>query len=179
MAYRGKVVWALILGGLALSALAFAKTDKSKTIVTYPSAFAVSQPVSELPVDMSIFPSREMPEPRPGPLRFKTDVGPWQQEDPVLQKEIRPLVSATQGVDFDGIPANGWAPSDSNLAVGLSHIVEMVNVQLAVYSKSGAVLLASAASAVVEQRLSWTPPVMRPSSTLSSFNREAQSRGRD
>ena len=62
MAYRGKVVWALILCGLALTTLAFAKTEKSKTIVTYPSAFAVSQPVSDLPIDVSMFPSREMPE---------------------------------------------------------------------------------------------------------------------
>ena len=38
----GTVVRTLILCGLALTTLAFAKTDKSKTIVTYPSAFAVS-----------------------------------------------------------------------------------------------------------------------------------------
>ncbi|MFZ1131069.1 MAG: choice-of-anchor D domain-containing protein [Terriglobales bacterium] len=130
----------LILGGMAMAALAFAKTDKSTTIVTYPSGFAVSQPVSDLPLDTSIYPSREMPEPRPGPLRTKAIEGPWQQEDPVLQKEVLPPVSASQGVDFNGIPSPGYAPSDSNMAVGLNYIVETVNVQFAVYSKSGATI---------------------------------------
>ena len=118
----GTVVRTLILCGLALSTLAFAKTNKDKTIVTYPSAFVVSQPVSDLPIDESIFATREMPEPRPVPLRSHAVAGPW-QEDTVLQKENGPLVSATLGVDFDGVPAQNYAPSDSNMAVGPSHIV--------------------------------------------------------
>ncbi len=140
MVRLGTVVRTLILCGLGLTTLAFAKTDKSKTIVTYPSAFGVSQPVSDLPIDMSIFPGREMPEPRPGPLRTNATPVPGLQEDPVLQKEVRPLVSASQGIDFDGIPSPGYVPSDSNLAVGPNHIVETVNVQFAVYNKSGAIL---------------------------------------
>jgi len=133
----GTVVRTLILCGLALTTLAFAKTNKSTTTVTYPSAFAVSQPVSDLPIDESLFATQEMPEPRPVPHAV---AGPWLQEDPVLQKEIGPLVSATQGVDFDGIPATIYAPPDSNLAVGPNHIVETVNIRLAVYNKSGTIL---------------------------------------
>jgi hypothetical protein len=125
---------------LALTTLAFAKSNKNTTIVTYPSAFAVSQPVSDLPINESLFAGQEMPEPRPGPLRFKAPAGPWQQEDPVLQKEVRPMVSATPGIDFDGISSPGYAPSDSNMAIGPNHIVETVNVQFAVYNKSGATL---------------------------------------
>jgi hypothetical protein len=121
---------------LTLTTLAFGKTNNNKTIVTYPSAFAVSQPLSELPIDNEVIAGREMPEPRPGPLRSRAVSGPW-QEDPVLQTETGPMVSATPGVDFDGIPANGFAPSDSNIAVGPNHIVETVNARLAVYSKSG------------------------------------------
>jgi hypothetical protein len=136
----GTVVRTLILCGLALTTLAFAKTDKSKTIVTYPSAFAVSQPVSDLPIDESMFATREMPEPRPVPLRSHAVAGPLQQEDPVLQKEIGPLVSATLGVDFEGVPAQNYAPSDSNMAVGPNHIVETVNVRFAIYNKSGTIL---------------------------------------
>ena len=136
----GTVVRTLILCGLALTTLAFAKTDKSKTIVTYPSGFAVSQRLSDLPIDESMFANQEMPEPRPVPLKPHGIVGPWQQEDAVLQKEIGPLVSATPGVDFDGVGAQNFAPSDSNLAVGPNHIVETVNVRLAVYNKSGATL---------------------------------------
>lgn len=133
----GTVVRTLILCGLALTTLAFAKTDKSKTIVTYPSAFAVSQPVSDLPIDESIFATREMPEPRPVP---HAAAAPGLPEDPVLQKESGPFVSATPGVDFDGVPAQNYAPSDSNMAVGPNHIVETVNVRLAVYSKTGTLL---------------------------------------
>lgn len=122
-----------------IGTLAFAKTNKNKTIVTYPSGFAVSQPLSEMAIDYSVIAGREMPEPRPSPLRSRAVSGPW-QEDPVLQKEPGPMVSATPGVDFDGIPAGGFAPSDANMAVGPNHIVETVNVQLAVYNKSGTLL---------------------------------------
>jgi hypothetical protein len=140
MVRAGTVVRTFILCGLALTTLAFAKTNKSTTIVTYPAGFAVSQRVTDLPIDESLFSNQEMPEPKPGPLRFKAPVEPWQQEDPVLQKEIRPFVSATTGVDFDGVPAQNFAPSDSNMAVGPNHIVETVNVRFAVYNKSGAIL---------------------------------------
>jgi len=136
----GTVVRTLILCGLALTTLAFAKTNKDKTIVTYPSAFAVSQPVSELPIEYSIFESHVTPEPGPVPLRKNAVAGPVGQEDPMLQKEVLPEVSATQGIVFDGISSPGYVPSDSNLAVGPNHIVETVNVQYAVYNKSGATL---------------------------------------
>jgi hypothetical protein len=123
-----------------LTTLAFAKTNQDKTIVTYPSGFAVSQPVRELPIDEALFAGEAIHEPGPGPLRSKAAVGPWQQEDPVLQKQVLPQVAATQGIDFDGIPSPGYVPSDSNLAVGPNDIVEVVNVQFAVYNKSGATL---------------------------------------
>src|SRR6266478_6451953 len=133
----GTVVRTLILCGLALTTLAFAKTDKSKTIVTYPSAFGVSQRLTDLPIDESMFATREMPEPRPVPLRKNAVAGPVGQEDPMLQKEVLPEVSATKGIVFDGIATTQYVPSDSNLAVGPNHIVETVNVQYAVYNKSG------------------------------------------
>ena len=136
----GTVVRTLILCGLALTTLAFAKTDKSKTIVTYPSAFGVSQRLTDLPIDESMFATREMPEPRPVPLRKNAVAGPVGQEDPLLQKEVLPEVSATKGIVFDGIATTQYVPSDSNLAVGPNHIVETVNVQYAVYNKSGATL---------------------------------------
>jgi hypothetical protein len=60
--------------------------------------------------------------------------------DSVLQKEVRPNVGATQGINFEGIGASGFAPSDVNLAVGPNNIVQTVNVRLAVYNKSGALL---------------------------------------
>jgi Abnormal spindle-like microcephaly-assoc'd, ASPM-SPD-2-Hydin len=136
----GTVVRTLILCGLALTTLAFAKTNKNKTIVTYPSGFAVSQRISELPIDFSGFETHEMPEPRPSPLRDRAVPGPVGQEDPILQKQVLPEVSATQGIRFDGVGASGYAPSDSNMAVGPNDIVETVNVRYAVFNKSGATL---------------------------------------
>lgn len=129
----------ITLCGLALSTLAFAKTNQNKTIVTYPSGFAVSQPITELPIENSFFAGQEMPEPRALPLRDRAN-GPVLQEDPVLQKQAGPQLGVTLGADFDGIPSPGYAPSDSNMAVGPTEIVETVNVQFAVYSKTGATL---------------------------------------
>ena len=132
------LVRTLILCGLALTALASAKTVKNNTMVTYPSAFAVSERVSDLPIDLSMFP-REMPEPRPSALSRHAYRGPWQL-DPALQTEVLPEVGVTQGVSFDGIGSNGWIPSDSNLAVGPNHIGAIVNTYLSVYSKNGTLL---------------------------------------
>ena len=138
MVHQRTVIRTLIFCCLAMTTLAFAKTNKSKTIVTYPSAFAVSQPVSELPVDFSMFPGQEMPEPRPNPN--KAYGGPWQSEDPVLQKETVGPLAAVKGIDFEGIASNGYAPSDSNMAIGPQHIVETVNVLFQVFNKTGSSL---------------------------------------
>jgi hypothetical protein len=139
MTGAGKVLRTLIFCGLASSTLAFAENNKNKTIVTYPTSFAVSQRVSELPVDLLLLPSREMPEPRPSPLSKRAVHGPW-QFDPVLQTEVLPQVDAAQGVNFDGIGSNGWIPSDSNLAVGPTEIAAIVNTYLAIYSKTGTLI---------------------------------------
>lgn len=127
----------LILCGLILTTLAFAKSNPNTT-VTYPSAHAVSQRLVELPIEQSLF-SRPMREPRPSPLASHGVRGPWQL-DPVLQKEVLPEVGATQGTNFDGMGSNGWIPPDNNLAVGPNHIAETVNTYLAVYSKNGTLL---------------------------------------
>jgi hypothetical protein len=120
----------LILCGLALSALAFAKTNK--TIVTYPS-FAVSGPVADMPVEYSMYSFQVMPEPRPNPN--KAQPGPY--EDPVAQKEAGRNLDIAVGVNFDGIGSPGYAPSDSNMAIGPTDIVEVVNVDFQVFNKTG------------------------------------------
>jgi len=59
--------------------------------------------------------------------------------------QAAPVVQTTQGTKaalalldhFDGIPGNG-DPSDLSLAVGPNHIVQVVNWQMAVYTKKGA-----------------------------------------
>ena len=134
-----KMLCSVVLCGLAFTTLAFASTNKSKTQVTYPSAFGVSQRLSDLPVDLSSFPNHVMPEPRPSALAFHATPGPW-QHDPVLQTEVLPEVSATPGLSFDGITQSGWIPPDNNLAIGPTKIFITVNTDVAVYSKTGTLL---------------------------------------
>lgn len=136
----GSAVRTLILCGLALTTLAFAKTNQNKTIVTHPYGFAISQPIADMPIDYSAFESHVTPEPRPLPLRQRAVPGPVGQEDAVTQKQVLPQVAATQGIRFDGISSPGYAPSDSNMAIGPTKIVETVNVQFAVYDKNGTTL---------------------------------------
>ncbi|MFZ3339336.1 MAG: choice-of-anchor D domain-containing protein [Terriglobales bacterium] len=119
--------------------MAWAASNNSKTSVTYPSGFGVSQRLSDLPIDLSSYPSRVMPEPRPSPLASHATPGAWQL-DPVLQKEVLPAVSATQGVSFDGISTSGWIPPDNNLAVSPTIIGVTVNTDVAFYSKTGTLI---------------------------------------
>jgi hypothetical protein len=123
-----------------LTTLAAAAKQNTNSNVTYPSASAISQRLTDLPVDLSRFPSRPMPEPRPSPLLNHAIRGPWLR-DPALQTEVLPPVVANQGVSFDSIAADGWIPPDNNLAVGLNQIGEVVNSDFAVYSKTGALLV--------------------------------------
>jgi hypothetical protein len=131
---------ALVVCCLALTtARALAQDANTKTIVRYPTGHAVSRPLRELPIDVLGLGDVEAPEPKPIPLGTRGVVSPA-RPDPLVQKEVQPNVSATKGIDFDGIGAQGFAPSDVNLAIGPNHIVQTVNVRLAVYNKSGAPL---------------------------------------
>jgi hypothetical protein len=131
----------LALSCLALTvALASAQNVNLKSTVKYPTAHAVSKALSQLPIEDGIATEEmEAPRPLPIPMMSRGGINPA-QTDPVLQKEFRPFVSATQGVHFDGVGAQGFAPSDVNLAIGPNHIVQTVNVRLAVYNKSGTLL---------------------------------------
>jgi hypothetical protein len=64
--------------------------------------------------------------------------------DPVLQTATGQDVTATVDQNFDGIPADGIAPPDTNGAAGLTQYVQIVNVEFAVYSKTGTLLLGPA-----------------------------------
>lgn len=123
------------------AALAFAQDANTNATVKYPSAFAISKPLSELPIDAMGIEGQEKESPRPMPVPLKSHAGAAPTAaDAVLQKEVMPSVSAAKGAAFDGIAAKGYAPSDVNLAVGPNHIVQTVNSRLAVYSKSGTLL---------------------------------------
>ncbi|MGB9202918.1 MAG: hypothetical protein WCB94_02975, partial [Terriglobales bacterium] len=132
-----KVILASVFALIA--AQAFAQDVNTNATVKYPSAFAISKPLSELPIDESGIGEKEAPRPRPVPLGSRAGAAPM-AADTVLQTEVMPFVSTTKGSAFDGIAAKNYAPSDVNLAVGPNNIVQTVNVRLAVYSKSGVLL---------------------------------------
>ena len=71
--------------------------------------------------------------------------GPASQSDGALQTNLGPFINASGGTHFDGIPANGAAPSDVNMAVGqnpaYSYILQTVNSRYAIFTKSGAVVV--------------------------------------
>src|SRR5882724_328397 len=128
------VVCCLLLSG------ALASAQNGKTTVRYPTGHAVSRSFRDLPIDVFGLRDVEAPEPKPLPLRSHGAVLAASKADSVLQQDIRPFVAATKGINFDGTGALGSAPSDVNLAVGPGHIVQTVNVRLAVYNKFGTLL---------------------------------------
>ena len=78
----------------------------------------------------------EHPRPLPHHLPGQISVGP----DPAEQSFSSSPVSAILGFDFDGIPnvANGTlvgVPSDSNLSVGATQVVEVINTAYEVWDK--------------------------------------------
>ena len=60
--------------------------------------------------------------------------------DGALQGGSGPLVNTIDGVGFDGVPTSGYAPPDTNMAVGPNHVVQWVNVNFAIYDKTGHIL---------------------------------------
>jgi hypothetical protein len=90
---------------------------------------------------------KETENERPNP-RLPNPIGP-NQLDPVVQSSalFAPALAApTLGVNFDGVGvglgsyADCCAPPDTNGSVGPSHYLQIVNLDFAVFSKSGALL---------------------------------------
>ena len=63
------------------------------------------------------------------------------EPDGALQELEGPLVGTTNLASFDGVSANGYAPPDQNLSVSETQVAQIVNVELAVYGKTGTTLL--------------------------------------
>jgi hypothetical protein len=62
--------------------------------------------------------------------------------DPVVQASFPSPFAATLLTSSEGIGSDGVAPPDTNVAVGDTQVVEIVNVQYAVYDKTGTQLTA-------------------------------------
>ncbi|MEO8661622.1 MAG: hypothetical protein ABI693_24345, partial [Bryobacteraceae bacterium] len=126
-------VYRTIACGLLLGAGAWAQTSVT---VTRPTNFAVSPRLSDLhDAGTGAFVDHE-PLPIPHPSAALTPLS-----DTAIQRSFGPLVSATNGVHFDAIGANGSAPPDTNIAVGPNHVIEMVNSRYQIFTKSGSSVL--------------------------------------
>ena len=140
---RRRKLWVLLaaLGCFLLAAgSASAQSAQSNPTITYPAGFAVSPPLSQisqpaLPTVQTIIPLR------PRPLAGGGALAP-SLADQALQTAVGGLLELEDeggNPRFPGVSANGSAPPDPNIAVGPNHIVQMVNTEVAVYSKSGTI----------------------------------------
>jgi hypothetical protein len=88
-------------------------------------------------------PLREMPPERPAQAQALPVLHPLPESavspnDPVVQRTTTTATSSSVfsgGMNFDGISADGWIPPDTNLSVGATQLVQIVNVDLAVFDK--------------------------------------------
>jgi hypothetical protein len=90
-------------------------------------------PVVARGVDRHTVRNLEPPHPAVAP-------GAPSRPDPVVQGRLGSTQPTPAGVNFDGIPANGFAPPDSDGRVGPNHYVQWINVEFAIYDKSGTML---------------------------------------
>src|SRR6266550_3851235 len=128
---------------LASAVPAPAQQTGSNPTVIPPVSYDISPPLVDL---VASAPPNALTSPRNIPLRQLARPTPAPPtsvtQDQALQQLSLPLVSATPGLDFDGIGADGVTPPDTNGSVGATQFVQIVNVEYAVYDKmSGALLL--------------------------------------
>src|SRR2546426_4112650 len=146
-----KIRWSGVLIATLVSLLlaAVGASAQNSPSVTKPSAFAVSPRVVDLPDDNEKHPATEHPR---HPLPNRDSHNGQNQDDDARQRNPEPRVKAFPRPSFNGIGANGFAPPDTNIAVGPNHIVETVNLRYAVYNKSGALLVGPKALSAL-----WSP----------------------
>lgn len=93
--------------------------------------FDTSAPLRVLPVAAAVARQQHRDSPLPAPTG---SVG----ADPVAQTATLATTAPLIANAFAGIGANGSAPSDANIAVGPSYVVDNANTEFQVFSKSGA-----------------------------------------
>jgi hypothetical protein len=114
---------------------------------------AVKQDVSPALRDIPVPPVVQVPDSQvremgePGETGEKEEVGPGidraQTQDPAAQTSFGSAPQAlTAGVNFDGVTnIDGVYPPDTNGDVGPNHYVQMVNLHMQIFNKSGTSLL--------------------------------------
>jgi hypothetical protein len=117
----------------------------SKPIVIHAANHDISPPLSQMAANAPAPPSggqRVRPEHETPPI---PGAGAAPGPDLALQQQTLPLVGTVNGLNFDGISADGVAPPDTNGSVGdnvTNQYVQIVNEEYEVFNKtSGAVIL--------------------------------------
>ena len=137
-------VFALVTTLTCLLLAATGALAQNTISVTKPSGFAISPRLIDLPDDDRDNAPTERPH---HPLPDRGNGNGQNGDDPARQHHPEPRAHAFPHASFAAVGANGYAPPDTNIAVGPNHIVETVNVQYAVYSKAGALLSARGSAA--------------------------------
>jgi hypothetical protein len=127
-----------VAGLLLLSAWSVQGQDIPRVEIVQDIAHAVSGPLrdSNRGMDHPNGPPSPVPRRSPGSGSnvTSTTTGVW--IDPDLQTGTATTPGAPIA-NFDGIAANGSIPPDTNLAVGASQVVQIVNTEVEVFDKSG------------------------------------------
>src|SRR2546423_222755 len=112
-----KIRWSVpfINASMWLLVVAIGASAQNSPSVTRPSAFAVSPRVIDLPDDDEKHSATERPYHRL-PDRDSGE----NRDDDARQRNPEPRVKAFPRPSFNGISANGFAPPDTNIAVGPS-----------------------------------------------------------
>src|SRR5437773_2117500 len=126
---------------------AVAQIASNAPSVSHAASSAVSGNLSDLPPARSAQGAQDLkvvPPPKPVPPR-NPGPGGAVRGDSALQTHEGPHVGVQPKTSFGGIGANGYIPPDPNIAVGktnagVGYIVQVVNSQIAVFNKSGALL---------------------------------------
>ena len=136
------LTWKTIIGfGLLLGLVLRPATAQLNLQDTVIPASKTEQGIQASDIDTrSFFPAIDT---RPIPLQTPPE-NPVRKPLPGGEKSNLPVgaidkLSATvnPGAQFAGMTMNGWFPPDADIAVGPSHIVEVVNSSFAIYTKTG------------------------------------------
>jgi hypothetical protein len=139
--FRFRFAAAIVLGGFGLISTNPAAAGQSNFVpeVVYDVYHDTSQPVRDYPDQVPLIPRGLQMK----PLHQRVvSGGGVEQQDQAEQLFTLPAVSASLSHNFEGIAdsANGSAglfiPADSNLAVGATQVIEVINTAYQVFSKS-------------------------------------------
>jgi sRNA-binding regulator protein Hfq len=131
----------LVIGssGALMTASAAQETTAVYRGVGFAERFDVSPPLAELAQRAPFFESFTNPDIKDRPTGLEGPFGP-QDIDPLVQQNVGPGEIPAPSVGFDAFTGT-VSPPDPNGAVGPNHFVVIANVQFAVYSRTGALIV--------------------------------------